>query len=420
MAFQFVRVELFSRKGKEGRGTGFVFDEVARVPSASIHVQEPGTPIVVHGMAPDALRELHDERAAEARTEVKGGKVRAIRQDQNTLAGIVLSYPVTMDEYRAKPEVVTRVLDWERRSIAWLRGQFGDRLVSVVRHEDESHPHLHAYVLPDDPAMTAAHLHPGFRAKAAAKAAGAQPEEDDKALSRRADAAYKSAMRAWLDDYHAKVAQPCGMTRLGPGKRRLTREQWHAEKRQAEALRDTLAKAEALRTKGDAFIATTKEKADRIIVEAAAARASAVKATETAQAAIVAARTAEKAARQRVETARTASERAARDTRAAKRLSGLGGLLRGLWDGLRKSKVAARIRKTVESEVDDLRQQTSAAAERASAADAGRREAEVRARNLRDGLVDTRRQLAEARQELVALRAAEPAQIRGPSAPSRN
>lgn len=85
------------------------------------------------------------------------------------------------------------------------------------------------------------------------------------------------------------------------------------------------------------------------------------------------------------------------NTRAAKRLSGLGGLLRGLWDGLRKSKVAARIRKTVESEVDDLRQQTSAAAERASAADAGRREAEVRARNLRDSLVDTGRQSADAR-----------------------
>lgn len=408
MAFQFIRVELFSRKGKEGRGTGFVFDEVARVPSASIHVREPVTPIVVHGLAPEALRTLHDERAAEARTEVKGGKQRAVRRDQNTLAGVVLSYPVTMDEYRADLEVVARVLDWERRSVAWLRSQFGDHLVSVVRHEDESHPHLHAYVLPDDPAMTAAHLHPGFRAKAAAKAAGAQPGEDDKALTKRADAAYKSAMRAWLDDYHANVAQPCGMTRLGPGKRRLTREQWHQEKRQAEALRDTLAKAEALKAKGDAFVTTTKEKADRIARAAAVAHTEAVKATETAQAAIAAARAAEKAARQRAETARTASVQAARDTRAAKRLSGLGGLLRGLWDGLRKSKVAARIRKTVESEVEDLRRQTSAAAERASAADAARRETEARVRNLRQNLSETGRQLVEAREEIAALRPLEP------------
>ncbi|WP_107340856.1 plasmid recombination protein [Agrobacterium pusense] len=410
MSFQFVRIELFSRKGKEGRGTRFVFDEVARVPSASIHVAEPGTPIVVHGLTPDTLRSLHDERATDARTEVKGGKVRAIRQDQNTLAGIVLSYPVPMEEYRAKPEVVARVLEWERRSIAWLRGQFGGRLVSVVRHEDESHPHLHAYVLPDDAAMTAAHLHPGFRAKAAAKAAGAQPGEDDKGVGKRADAAYKAAMRAWLDDYHANVAQPCGMTRLGPGKRRLTREQWQAEKRQAEALRETLAKAEVLKAKGDAFIVTTKEKADRIAQEAAAARADAAKAIDAAQAAMVAARAAADVARQREETARRATERAARDTRAAKRLSGLGGLLRGLWDGLRKSVVAARIRKAVESEVDELRKQAAAAAERASAADAGRREAETRARNLRDNLMDTGRQLADVRQELAALRPRELAQ----------
>jgi len=408
MSFQFVRVELFSRKGKAGRSTGFVFDEVARVPSASIHVQDPGTPIVVHGLAPDALRVLHDERAAEARTEVKGGKVRAVRQDQNTLAGIVLSYPVTMEEYRAQPEIVARVHDWERRSVAWLRSQFGDRLVSVVRHEDESHPHLHAYVLPDDPAMTAAHLHPGFRAKAAAKAAGAQPGEDDKALSKRADAAYKSAMRAWLDDYHARVAQPCGMTRLGPGKRRLTREQWQQEKRQAEALRDTLAKAEVLKAKGSAFITTTKERADRIAQEAAAARAEAAKATEAAQAAMVAARAAEEAARQRAETARTATAQAKRDTRAAKRLSGLCGLLRGLWDGLRKSRIAAGIRKAVESEVDELRGQAAAAAGRATAADAARRETEARARDLRQNLAETGRQLAEARQELAALRPREP------------
>lgn len=70
----------------------------------------------------------------------------------------MLSYPVTIEEYRAKPEVVARVDDWERRSIAWLRSQFGERVVCVVRHEDESRPHLHAYVLPDDAAMTAAQL----------------------------------------------------------------------------------------------------------------------------------------------------------------------------------------------------------------------------------------------------------------------
>jgi hypothetical protein len=365
MGFQFVRVELFSRKGRAGRSTGFIFDEVSRVPSASMHVREPGTPIVVIGLAPDALRDLHDGRAVEARTEVKGGKSRAVRQDQNTLAAIVLSHPATMEEYRSSPEVAAKVADWERRSIAWLREQYGDRLVSVIRHEDESHPHLHGYVLPDDSAMTAARLHPGVQAKAAVKAAGPRQGEDDKALGKRADAAYKAALRAWLDDYHVKVAQPSGLLRLGPGKRHLSRAAWHEEKHQADALRTALAKATDLKAKGDAFTSKVRE-------ETAKLRADAARRADAAKAAIVAAQAAEQKAREREETARRASERAGRDTKAARRLTGLGGALRGLWDGFRRSKLAARLREELRPTVEKW-QQAEAAARAAAAAESYRR-----------------------------------------------
>lgn len=120
MAYQFARIELFSRKGKAGRSTAFVFDEVERRPEASVHVREPGSPVVVYGLDVPALRALHDERAASARTETKAGKSRAIRADQNTLAGIVLSHPVTMEEYRENPDVRRDVQDWQSRSIGWL------------------------------------------------------------------------------------------------------------------------------------------------------------------------------------------------------------------------------------------------------------------------------------------------------------
>lgn len=372
MGFQFVRVELFSRKGKGGRSTGFIFDEVSRLPSASMHVREPGAPIIVHGLDPDALRALHDGRAAEARTEVKGGKVRAIRQDQNTLVTVILSHPATIEEYHAQPEIAAAVHRWESRSIAWLRSQYGDRLVSVIRHTDESHPHLHAYILPDDPAMTAAQLHPGFQAKAVVKAAGPRPDEDEKAVSKRADAAYKSAMRLWLDDYHLRVAQPCGLTRLGPGKRRLTRDQWQQEKRQADALRGTLAKAEKLKAQADAFVERVKE-------EAAAIRADATVKSDAARAAIVAAKAAEKMAREQTETALRATKQAERDTRAARRLMGISGFLRAIWDGLRKSKVAARMREELRPTIERW-QQAEAAARAATAKESDRRlKAEQRA-----------------------------------------
>lgn len=372
MAFQFSRIEVFSRKGKGGRSVGFVLDEVARVPAASLHVKAPGTPVVVFGLDPEAVRVLHDERAFSARQEVKGGKLRAIRADQNTLATVILSHPATMEEYRSSPELAAEVQAWERRSVAWLRAQYGDQLVSVIRHEDESHPHLHAYVIPDDPAMKAGPLHPGFHAKAAVTAAGPRPGEDDKAMSKRANAAYQSAMRRWLDDYHQNVGQPSGLLRLGPGKRHLTRAEWHAEKRQAAALKEALAKAETLKNQGVAFIDRTKG-------EAAKLRADAARKADAAQAAIVAARAAEEKARKQAEMARRASEKAAADTKAAKRLTGLGGALRGLWDGLRKSKVAARLREELRPTVERW-QAAEAAARAAAAAESDRRaKAEKRA-----------------------------------------
>lgn len=77
MAYQFARIEIFARSGKAGRSTDFVFDEVSRVPSASVHVQSPKPPEVMYGLDVDALRTLHDERATAAKTPRtdKNGKV---------------------------------------------------------------------------------------------------------------------------------------------------------------------------------------------------------------------------------------------------------------------------------------------------------------------------------------------------------
>lgn len=38
----------------------------------------------------------------------------------------------------------------ERKNIEWLKEQYGDDLKTVIEHNDESHPHLHAFILPDD------------------------------------------------------------------------------------------------------------------------------------------------------------------------------------------------------------------------------------------------------------------------------
>lgn len=183
---------------------------------------------------------------------------RAIRQDRHTMASIVMSYPVprsaiTTDEARAKYDA------WERRNLAWLRDTYGDQLRVVMAHDDEGHGHLHAWLLPDDPGADATTLHPGKVAKRAAeaeaKAEGLVPREAVNLGNR----ALKAAMTEWQDTYYRAVGAPEGLTRTGPKRRRLTREQWNATKAAARVTAEVAQKAEA---EAEAFRAASARRAN--------------------------------------------------------------------------------------------------------------------------------------------------------------
>lgn len=276
MAYQFVHIEVYSRRGSKGRSVDYVLDEADRRPGAHPHVLQPRPPTVLHGVTIEQLRKMHHAQAAKARQSLANGKDRAIRQDQNTLLTVILSHPALTAELQ-DPGKAADVGQWQERSVAWLKAQHGDRLVSVVRHDDESHPHLHAYVLPDDPAMKATALHPGYAAKAAAMAG-----RTGKEANKEGDRAYRDAMRAWQDRYWDDVGLPCGLTRIGPGRRRLDRKAWRAEKQAAEAVLESqkvakaaVAAAEGLKARGQEFIRETREKASQELQAASQARSEA-------------------------------------------------------------------------------------------------------------------------------------------------
>lgn len=337
MAYQFAHLENFSRKGdRKGRSVSFVLSEARRDPASSIHVHDALPPVVIYGIDLKEVERLHDERAAAARTTPRGGKERAVRIDQHTLSTVVVSHPLTPKEVRADPAKRRVVEEWERRNITWLKGQFGDCLTCVVRHEDESHWHLHAYALPDGRDMKAAAYHPGQQAKAAIMAAGPAAGEDDKARNRRGDAAYRAAMSHWQDDYFHAVAAPCGLTRLGPGRRRLRRDEWRAEQKQAKALQTTMERARAAQAQGREFVQAAK----------VAAMAETAKAAEKVSVADRAAETARRE-RERADNAVSEAVRVCRDAetarQSAKRLEGFGGLLRSFFDGFRISKVRGAV-----------------------------------------------------------------------------
>lgn len=381
MAYQFVHMEVYSRKGRDGRSVDFILAEAERRPDACLHVAAPTPPELVFGVRVGEVRRLHDEQAAAAIATTKAGKTRRIRSDQNTLLTVVASHPATMEAVRSDPSTARAVREWEARTVRWLQDQYGTALVSVIRHTDEAHPHLHAFVLPDDPEMRAGRLHPGQQAKAGIMSVGPAEDEDGKTLNRRGDVAYRAAMRGWQDSYWQTVGLPCGLTRLGPRRRRLTREEWQAEKVQAQAVRIARERADALRTAGDAFVTKTRTEAAAAIrqaqAEAAEIRAAAIARQEAAMRLHDQAEARIRKARSVLSRARREGSRILEDARAkAGRLRSIGSRIRSLWDGLRTSTVEARIRQFVAGEIATERDRAEAARRRAAEEARRRRDAE--------------------------------------------
>lgn len=243
---QFVHVQTWSRKpNPAGQSIAQIIAEATRNPEYSGHVEDPVAPRVLLG-DPSTFQAEHDAhvaaRATVARLKDGSERVRSIRKDRHTLATVVMSYPVPRaailtEEDRAALE------RWERRNLDWLRERYGDQLRVVLAHDDEEHPHLHAWLLPDDPGADATTLHPGKVAKRRVeeeeKAAGNPPREAVKAGNR----ALREAMTFFQDEYYHAVGAPEGLTRTGPRRRRLTRQQWKAEKAAAAATAASLNRA---------------------------------------------------------------------------------------------------------------------------------------------------------------------------------
>ncbi len=412
MAFQFVHLETYARKpDAQGRSVGWVLDEAARKPGSCPHVAVPAEPVVLHGVPIGDVRRIHDEACERTQVTLSTGKTRALRKDQKTLMTVVASHPAGAGQVRTDPRVGADVAAWELRTIQWLRDRYGDGLISVVRHADEPHAHIHAYVLP--PGLRAMALHPGAVAKRAVMDGGPVDGEDSKALNRRGDAAYKAAMREWQDSYWNAVGLPSGLTRLGPGRRRLSRADWQAEKSAAAAVKIATEKAAILDQQAQAFIRSTKVKGtvflDRVREEAEAMVTAAQERSDAARRLQDAALEQERTARAVLSRAKSQSDRilmAAR--REASRVSSWGGRVRSLWAGMRRSSIEAAARRAATQAIADERARGDDARRRHLEEAVRRRDAELRARSATEAAQVTARERDQARRELVAMRPTSP------------
>ena len=230
MGYQFLHVESYSRVGARTKDGGTkrtireILDEATRVPGNIPHIENPQNPTLIFGCAPSEVEQLAENWAAESKDPMG----RKIRSDGLILLAGVASMPRDHEK---------NFDEFAKATVEYLQEKYGDCLKSVVTHNDEAHPHLHFYVLPSV-GEKFEDVHQGLKATKNAKAEGKSNAEQQ--------LAYKQSMREFQDEFSKKVATRFGLTRIGPGRRRLSRNDWRAEQKQAEFF----ANAKAVAKKG--------------------------------------------------------------------------------------------------------------------------------------------------------------------------
>ena len=292
---QFFHLQSYSRKSnKIGQSVQQVLDEAARAPEFSMHIESPMPPNIVYGLTPQQVREKHDEIVAAGYVDavLADGRVarRGIRKDRHTLLTAVASYPMLTAQIAEGSDDREEYERWIDLNIRWFKETFGDRLVSVIEHVDEEHPHLHAFILPlSDASCSARDLNPAWIIKEQAEALAKESGKPAREAVKLGNLAYRARGQELQDQYYNEVGLPAGLTRVGPKRERLSREQWKQRKEQArrdaallrqmssrvERLADAEAQIDIDANQKAVKVAEQLEQAEAIFDEAMSAKAAA-------------------------------------------------------------------------------------------------------------------------------------------------
>lgn len=197
---QFVRSHVYSPNK-----IGDVLSEADRHPGFVSHVENPQPPNWVLGSRQEVQDAITLYMSKPAPVRARDGSIafRKRRKDHRCLVAGVVTWPDTVaqckaqDYPRERKEAFKR---WYLKTREWLNKQFADKLISVCFHMDESHPHLHFFVVGD-----AQRLHPGMKNELI----------NDRRMVINDDrfSAHKSGLKSWLDDFHQDVGDHCGLAR---------------------------------------------------------------------------------------------------------------------------------------------------------------------------------------------------------------
>lgn len=199
-ACQFLRCHAY-----QSTKIGDVLAEADRQPGFISHILKPDVPVWSLGSPNEVRSAIAAHMTKSAPVQSKNGTLvnRKRRRDHRCLVAGTISWPNSIAECLSKDyprEKMEALKKWYQQSRDWLQKQFGDKLIGLCVHRDESHPHIHFFVVGD-----AQRLHPGMKNELV----------DNKRMVVPADrfVAHKLGLKAWLDDFHVDVGQQCGLER---------------------------------------------------------------------------------------------------------------------------------------------------------------------------------------------------------------
>ena len=256
---QFFRINGYGRQPRSGDPSWATIDHIAaeagRLPSAARHVAAPKPPLLLHGISPANVA----GRATEVAERARDSAGRKLRADGRVLFAAVASYPVPCSELETA-NAWSDYLAWRQRVVDFLLAWLGVLAVSIVEHRDESHPHVHALIVPRLAADRQLDLfwHQGYAARKQAQSAGLAHGEQEKA--------YRQGLRDCLDQYHAAVSAFSDHARVGARRTRLRRREALAQKAAQDALLRAHQQARSALTATSAHLGPTHSPAMGAIV----------------------------------------------------------------------------------------------------------------------------------------------------------
>lgn len=183
-----------------------ILAEADREPGFTSHIETVKPPVWRVGSKQAVEVAISQYMAQPAPVRLKTGRLvhRKRRADHRSLVAGVVSWPDATVDFRPgavdRDELKFKFRAWLEKTEAWLVEQYGSNLIGVCVHADESHPHLHFFVVGD-----AQRLHPGLKSELVDNVRIEQPAARFEA--------HKAGLKLWLDDYYASVGQHFGMER---------------------------------------------------------------------------------------------------------------------------------------------------------------------------------------------------------------